>query len=295
MELRLQQLVEKHEWEEIIKEAEKAQEPTLAIVAYRAIALAGTGQLSQRLFDFNYQNVKPSTSAYLEGQYRNLYFYGDLCFYASFPNLSYLWSMEFWVSSGANFYLLKQMALSAMLNEEKELASKYFNLLKQSLFYKKWAEEQERYNDNPGMLAENQVYKHIKQYIPQEDFAIPIQYSFPYYYRFFKKSFTNNGERRILASLYLGDLNLFMRIMQFVPAKNELPTYVQEAILLYAILNNNFIVLESFRINKNLKEKVIRFVNEYKKYGNNKKLAEEKLKKDYKGTYCYFYFFAKTD
>jgi hypothetical protein len=145
------------------------------------------------------------------------------------------------------------------------------------------------------MLAENPVYKQIKHYMPEEDFVIPIRYPFPHYYRLFKKSLMKNGERCILANLYLRDLNLFMQIMQIAHIKSGLPTYVQEAILLYAMLNNNFAVLDRFKIDENLKKKVHYCVNEYKKHKNNPKLAEEKLKKNYKGTYCYFYFFGKTD
>ena len=293
LELKLQRLTEKYEWDEVIKEAEKAQEPTKAIAAYRVIALANTDQLSQRLFDFNYQN-KPSASAYMDG-FQRLYYYSELFFHASFPNVAYLWNMEFLVSMGSNFHLLKQMALCAMLSGEKELASKYLNLLKQSLFYKKWAEKQERYNDNPDTLMENPVYKQIKQYMPEENFVIPVNYSLPIYYMFLEKSFVKNKEKCLLAGLYTRDIKQFMQDMQSVQSDDELPVCVQEGLLIYAIANNDFRVLERFRIDGKLKEKVTRFVNEYKRYGNNPNLAEEKLRKNYKGTYCYFYFFKKSD
>ena len=293
LELKLQHLTEKHEWDEVIKEAEKAQEPTKAIAAYRAIALANTNQLSQRLFDFNYQ-YKPSTSVYMDG-FQCVYYYSELYFYASFLNTAYLWSMEFWMSgTGPNSHLLKQMALCAMLNGEKELASRYFNLLKQSLFYKKWAEKQEQYNDDPDILMENQpVYKQIKEYMPQKDFIIPIEYPFPFYYLHLNEDFVKNIERCVLASLYVRDINLFMQIMQNVSTEGELPDCVQEALIIYAMLNNDFSALEKFKINKKLEEKVSYCVNECKKYGNNRNSIKEKLKKNYKGTYCYFFFFAE--
>jgi hypothetical protein len=295
LELRLQHLTEKYEWEEIIKEAEKAQEPTEAIAAYRAIALANTNQLLERFFDFNYQYKNPSTSIRINSDFRILYYYSDLYFHASFTNAAYLWSMEFWVGAGANFYLLKQMALCAMLNGEKELASKYFNLLKQSLFYKKWAEEQEQYNNDPKMLMEHPVYKQIKYYMPKENFVIPIDRSLPVYYMFLRESFYKNAERGILAALYLKDFNQFMRIMQAMDGKNELSACMQEGLIIYAAFSNDFALLEKFRIDKRLKEKVIYCVNEYKKYGNNPDLLKERLKKNYKGTYCYYYFFIKPE
>ena len=271
----------------MIKEAEKAQEPTKAIAAYRAIALAHTDQLSLRLFDFPYQ-YKPATTVYTMD---NCY-HSDLHLYASFPNVAYFWNMEFWTGTGANIYLLKQMALCAMLNGEKKLAARYFNLLKQSLFYKTWAEEQEQYNDNPDILTKHPVYKQIKQYVPEENFVVLTQYPFPYYYQFFQESFAKNIERCILASLYVRDFNWFIQIMQVVQTEDELPDCMQEALLIHALLNNDFSLLEKFKINKKLEEKVTYCVKECNKYKNNPKLVEEKLRRRYKGTYCYFYFFA---
>jgi len=291
LELRLQHLTEKYEWNEMIKEAEKAQEPTKTIAVYRMIALANTNQLVYRLFNFPCQ-YKPSASVYLKG-IENPFYYSDLYFYASFPNIAYLWSMTYWVGSGGNFYFLKQMALCAMLNGEKELASRYFNLLKQSLFHKAWAEEQERYNNDPNILTKNPVYNQIKQYMPEEDFVIPIRYPLPVYYQFLGESFWKNAERAILASLYIKDLNLFMQIMQAIYSENEFPACMQEGLVLYAMFNNNFTAIERFEVNKTLAEKVINCVNIYNECGNNKELAEEKLKKDYQGSYCYFYFFGK--
>ena len=284
LELKLQHLTEKQEWAEIIEEADKVQTPTKSIAVYRAIALANTDQLSLRLFDFPYQ-FKPATVAYMMD---NAYL-SDIYFYGSFVNVAYLWDMEFWVGTGANFSLLKQMALCAMLSGEKELASKYLNLLKQSLFYKKWAEE---HSNNPDILTENPAYKQIKQYMPEEDFVIPSKYPFPFYYQCLGESFAKNVERCILASLYTKNFGWFMQIMAVVRTEDELPDCIQEALIIYAMLNNNFAPLERFKFNKKLEEKVVYCVNECSKYKNNPKLVEEKLRKRYKGTYCYYYFFA---
>ena len=84
-----------------------------------------------------------------------------------------------------------------------------------------------------------------------------------------------------------------MMIMQSIRSKIDLPACMQEAVLMYAISKNDPALLERFKIDEKLKEDVIHFVSVYKKYGNDRKLAEEKLKK-YKGTYCYFYAFSNT-
>jgi len=292
-ELKLQRLVEKHEWDEVIKEAEKTQEPTKAIAAYRAIALAQTNQLSQRLFDFSYQ-YKPLVPDYMAKSFRKDYYYSELFFYASFPNVAYFWNMEFLTGVGVNFHLLKQMALCSMLNGEKELASRYLDLLKQSLFYKEWAEKQEQYNNNPDMLMKNPVYEQMRQYEPKENFVIPMNYSLPVYYKFLQRVSTKNMERYILACLYTSDLKTFAHIMQHIRTKEDLPVCVQEALLIYSIITNDSAILKRFKINKQLKENVTYCMNVYKKYGSNRDLAEQQLKK-HKGTYCYFYLFSNIE
>jgi len=221
-----------------------------------------------------------------------LHHYSELYFYASFTNIAYLWNMEFWVGTGANFHLLKQLALCAMLNGEKELASKYFRLLKQSLFYKTWAEEHEQYNNDHGLLMKHPVYSLIKYYMPEEDFVAPINFPLPAYYMFLQESFIKNGERCILARLYLKNLDQFMHVMQVVSKKKELPACMQEALLIYAAGHNDPTILQKFKINKRQQEIVSRFLTEYERYKNNPPLAREKLEK-YKGTYCYFYFCTK--
>ena len=291
LELKLQHLTEKYEWDEIIKEAEKVSEPTKTIAAYRAIALANTDQLSQRLFNYPCQ-YKPPASMYSIDRAKGLYYDSDLYFYASFPNVAYRWNMEYWVGMGANFYLLKQMALCAMLNGEKELASNYFNLLKQSLFHKTWAEKQEQYNDDLDILMENPVYKRIKHYMLEEDFVVPVGYPLPFFYRYLQESLSKNVDRFILANLYVRDFDLFAQIMRFI-VEDELPGCMQEALIIYAMLYNDFAILENFKIDKRLEEKVIYCVNECNKYKNNPKFVEERLRKNYKGTYCYYYFFAE--
>ena len=291
MELKLQHLTEKYKWNEIIKEAKKISEPTKAIVAYRAIALANTNHLSQQLFNFPC-HYKSTPSTYVSG-FESAYYYSDLYFYASFPNVAYLWDMEFMVVSGANFYLLKQMALCAILNGEKELASKYLNVLKQSLFYKTWAEKQEQYNNNPEIITQNSVYKQIKQYMPEDNFVIPIKLPFPFHYQELREiSFLKNMERCILASLYIKDLGQFMQIMQFLDGEQELPDCMQEGLIMYALLNNDFNLSNNFKISERIKNKVTNCITEYNKYRNDPKTAEERLKKEYEGSYCYFYFFA---
>jgi len=296
LELKLQRWVEKHKWNEIITEAEKTPEPTKAIAAYRAIALAQTNQLSQRLFDFPCQYKSPAAD-YMTKNFRKVYYHSELFFYASFTNVAYLWNMEFMMGVGTNFHLLKQMALCSILNGEKELASRYLNLLKQSLFYKKWAIKQERYNNNPIALLENPVYHQIKQHMPEENFIIPMQHTLPIYYKFlWGNSLSKNLERAVLANLYIKDLNSYVQIMQYVNLP-ELPDCMQEALIIHAMINNDYSLLSRFRINNQLKEKVTSFVSEcqkQRKLNISQQEAKQRLK-NYKGTYSYHYFFAGSD
>ena len=135
--------------------------------------------------------------------------------------------------------------------------------------------------------------------MPEENFVFLIKQPLPSYYQYLQmsfpeniKTFSKNIERCILANLYTRHLDLLMPIMEIVNIEGELPDCMQEALVLYAIFNNDFAVLERFKINETLEENVIYCVNECNKYRNNPKLVEEKLRNDYKGTYCYFYFFA---
>ncbi len=70
-------------------------------------------------------------------------------------NQSYRWAMEHTVQYGKRVFFLKYMAKDALLNGDIRLARRYNDILLRTMFHRKWAEELQRYIEDPSLIEEN--------------------------------------------------------------------------------------------------------------------------------------------
>lgn len=67
--------------------------------------------------------------------------------------------------------LTQALAKTNLINGDYEVARKYVNALKQTIFYRKWAKETEQLLDNPGMINKVPEYAHLRSVrIKEHDF-----------------------------------------------------------------------------------------------------------------------------
>lgn len=76
-------------------------------------------------------------------------------------NVSYRWAMEHCVQYGKRVFLLKYLVKNSLLNGDIELAKRYNDILLGTLFHKKWAEEMNRYIENPSLIESNIEFRSI--------------------------------------------------------------------------------------------------------------------------------------
>lgn len=82
-------------------------------------------------------------------------------YYEGLFNESYRWAMEHSVQYGKRVFYLKYMVKDALLNGDIQLAKRYNDLLKSIMFHRKWAENMQRYIDNPALIESNPEFKSI--------------------------------------------------------------------------------------------------------------------------------------
>ncbi|MDE6692506.1 MAG: hypothetical protein K2K05_03890, partial [Muribaculaceae bacterium] len=82
-------------------------------------------------------------------------------YYEGLFNESYRWAMEHSVQYGKRVFFLKYMVKDALLNGELRLARRYNDLLKETMFHSKWAEDMQRYIDDPSLIESNPEFKSI--------------------------------------------------------------------------------------------------------------------------------------
>ncbi len=262
---------------------------TRPVLIYRAIALSTQGKLAEKLFDYTCEFSKSKTRFLSETTLMN----EDFCIYASFFNYAYLWSMEFWTTVGSKYAYLRKMALVSLLNDEPELARRYNDALKQTLFQRRWAMWLDKYiNDPRSLYVDCPEFNAVQKETPKVDFILKLNRVIDSYRNYNFLSY-ENAERRLLADMFKKDLRAFssdFRGMRDYYAKTGIPRCVQEAVLTCAY-NGNPKIVKGLNIDMALVEKIDDFYKAIKSYGN-PEVAKEKLKARHGHTYYYFYYFS---
>ena len=144
--LKAEQAVKERNWDDVLMQTEKylkRQANNQLIFYFRNMALYHTGQLLDHLLDYPLNmGVKalyfPWNSDSRESEYGHL-LYEDL----GYINEAQRWEFEAMVVWGETAPHLLNLARYNVVNKRPEVARRFINLLKQSLFYRKEAEQLE--------------------------------------------------------------------------------------------------------------------------------------------------------
>lgn len=226
-------LVRKGDWNGVIRQAEKYKEENLDALYTPLsgnavnLALAMTGQLATRMFEFPQTgirsllmpNVRDNVSDVITMEaFYQLGFINEAMRYAfdsqeSIPNCR---------KSGR---FIQRMAECNILNSRFDVASKYIDILKQSFFYRKWAIQAEAFFYDEEKINQYSEWALKRQYRLENDFL--------YYYPEMPKMLGNlvlqNRENRMaydyfMASLLLtGDAQSFVANLPQQPKANQDP------------------------------------------------------------------------
>ncbi|MDE7410123.1 MAG: hypothetical protein K2N09_08875 [Muribaculaceae bacterium] len=84
-------------------------------------------------------------------------------------NQSYRWAMEHTVQYGKRVFFLKYMVKDALLRGETKLARRYNDILLSTMFHRKWAEEMNRFIENPSLIDSDPDFLRILEYGKMEN------------------------------------------------------------------------------------------------------------------------------
>ncbi len=76
-------------------------------------------------------------------------------------NESYRWAMEHTVQYGKRAFFLKYMVRDALMKGDIPLAKRYNDILLSTMFHRKWAENMNRYIENPSLIESAPEFQHI--------------------------------------------------------------------------------------------------------------------------------------
>lgn len=218
--VRLDYLVRNEKWDEIIHRAESHQVQHPFASQCVNLALAMKRQLAERMFDFYQCGEEALIMPPVHDMVTN------------FPTAETFLRLGMINSAQRYFSDIQESILSyrksgrctqrivecLIVNGKYEIACKHIDLLKQSLFYKDWAKDAERYLNNDPWVDNHPSWGKLRKYRYKDDFL----YNYGERDKMFGLLFINNSENKmaldyLMAQMLLnGNVQGFMEYMSWV-------------------------------------------------------------------------------
>ena len=265
-ELVMQHRIANLDWMGVLKEAAtQKDEPTRSIVMMRNLALSRLGRQGDAMFLY-----KNGSKAYTAPFGMRLMMVVGPQMYYQYGMLNYCnrLCMEMVVEFGSRAEDYQLMANCALLEGDKPLARKYINILKQTLFYRDWAEQAEALVDHPERIAQDAGREPITHMLHYDN---TLGGDEGFTERTIMKLLASSAytddpiflEQSLLATFWTKDIGQFWyhfkEYAQLHP-KGPIPRYYQEAAYLYGKIEGRQEV-DRMPFDTGIKESLSRFMS----------------------------------
>ena len=271
------------QWNEVIERARKHDPQTRPAMICLNLSLVMTGQSGEQLFDFPQYGPAGLFMTYGE----DLIFCGEVLFNLGFINEAQRYAYEMMVTYSylqRSAFTITRLAETNMIAGRDEVARKYLNALRHTLFYRSWAENLLELMDTPEAIDEHRLYGKLRRNQPVKNFA------------FFSEKFDKMLEEMVdqrpknreayeyLMAFYLlyKDVDSFAERL-IIPTKG-LPRAYEEAFAMICRINHvNPATLPS-NLNRATFDRLERYIHAYNMSGNN----PEVMSKDWGRSYWFY-------
>ena len=222
---------------------------------------------------------------------------GGYFYYATgMINEAHRWAFENMVMKGHTPEGLKMLIKTEIINGNYKVASRYVNLLKHTLFYRKEASAFEKFlfndqaiNDDPDLGVKRKIKIKTDFFTITDDPYINIERVFSTD-SLNKKAFEYKVAFSLLRKDYssiAGELPKFGRY-----GYSKFPLHVEEAAVALSVFNKgNLPDLGSLSISSSTAKRWEQFLTVFQNYGTNPQAAEPALRKQFGNTFWYYAFY----
>jgi hypothetical protein len=276
------------DWEKLLEISSGFPYPNRLVIYYTDLALSRTGHLLDHLFDY------PQTGS--EGlrlrfeHNANLLYGGDVFYYLGYTSEADRWAFEAMVAMGMTPAVLKRLISTSIINGETEIALRYLGLLRQTLFYRSYADGLIAVLRNPGGTVADPDISRNRKLLPETDFV-----SNPFDLNLIKLLQSHQDNKMayeyLLASLLLDrNLDAFMKVFAGFGAYGyeRIPANVEEALLLYSLHDNRNPLPPGYSISPETISRFREYSALYAASRDDRKKAASALRDDFGNTYWYY-------
>lgn len=287
---RQQLAYQNQDWDALIEQAMKAKRPTRVVAGYNAIGALRTNQIFDQIFaiPYDYPNAHLKSGKTAD-EYK--LFQADCDLETGLVQAAYHYYLEYNVLYGPSTYNLKNLAICAVLQGQRQLAEKYFTVLSKVPFETDFIERYKPMLDNPSLIDKDEHLAAIKELTPRED-KFEQQYRQPAFLGYNLGLLSGPDKviyTSIAAILYSKDLALLMPRLQVMKQKGmPISGILLQAVCCLSIKNPD--VLKEFPDANMEMSNFQQFLMESKPYVKDKDALRKEMKNDWLGTYYYYYY-----
>lgn len=289
----IERLIFSGKYDEAVKVQEKRPARNLIGEYFYNIALSETGQLCDRLFhgpqDFLAGSlVLPWGDVHLN---RGAYFYYAI----GLINEAHRWAYEEMVVFGYRPENIELLVKTSLINGDYDMAKKYINILKRTIFYRKWAKEFEKMAGNPDLIRSNPELGAKIKLLPKNNFF--IQFNEPQ--NNLPLILEGQPDNRRAIEYYLAGLLLTKKVEILVSniinmkesGYTQIPRHVEEAVMIYYNSTGKYPDLGGLPVSKETQARFSQYFTTYQNARNIPSTLKEKMQNGFGDTFWYYFHF----
>jgi len=291
--IHLEKLVFEEKWDKAIENQEKYPSENMIGQYFYNIALSESGQLCDRLFygrqDFGTGSLfLPWSSEHIN--------WGANSFYAiGLINEAQRWAYEEMVVYGPRPQNMKLLIKSSLINGKYSLAEKYSDILKNTLFYRAWAQEYEKLSGDSVAIKSNPELGRKVKILPGDDFFIFLESPQDNLPLLVNYNPANKEAFEYLMSWLLLSKEVEMLVNNIKLMKNmgytRIPRHIEEAVLLYYNSKGVFPDMGGLTISNETRMRFDNYFATYMAARQNPATLKEKMQKQFGNTFWYYFHF----
>lgn len=275
--IRFDSMVRHEKWLDIIELAQKRKPDNEMSSQALNLALAKTGQLGDRLFEFPQKGIGSLLSKY----YRNnttCLISAEAFYHLGMVNTAFRYNFDLQesiINNRKSGRFMKRLAECLIINGKYKAAKKYVNMLKHSLYYSQWANEAE------ALMTAEAAIDHHPDYGEKRRLRFKQEMLFDYTQierMLGLLAIESNGQNRlawdyfVAGMLLKGDLQTLTGIYHYADEmypQPQTPRSHQEALSLFWVLGHKSFQGIPYHIDDNVKQQVVTFCQEMSKNKSN--------------------------
>jgi len=279
--------VQTGDWNKAIGLSKEYPGTNQLVTYYTNLALYKTDQLADRMFSFPQHGAGGLQLEWKRDEVTP-FFGGEVFYHLNYVNEAYRWAFESMVAKGLNPRSLKRLVLTSLINGHYQVASKYLNILDQTMFYKDWAKEYKAYVTDTSRINQNPELAEKRKYLVKQDF---INYSLG-----LNELLREHPHNRMAFEYQMAAFLLNKDIKGFADniyrlkelGYRQIPVNYEEALLFCMTFFKKDLVPEGYSIRPETIQRKNEYIASISRCGGNRDMAKRELYKQF-GKTCWYY------